>query len=498
VCIDLQSWFRQTSWLARGVLMKFVVRHRPLAAGILLCGALALSSCGNAYRVIIGPINPVQPTPLPEYYPVVLSVPTVGSDTNQGYATILTSAGDAAIVQVNVGVNPVYLALTTSGSPAFAVNLGQSSGSSSATTGSISSFNVISTLISAQVETTTLPTSSFPSSEALIPDFANSSYVYVPTLVPGTSTYQVAALARSNAACGGVPCVVQTLPVQGLVANFTGLTTGTRTYAIEPTKNQVETIDITTNGPTITGSPLPTGSTPVFGVMSPDGYRTFILNKGDGTITAINSQSNQVMTPPGPIPVCGTVSPCPGGAPVSADYYNTGSVLVTANSGNNTMSAINVAENDSNFGTVLYTTPVGTNPVSVAVLQDGSYAYVANQGDPSDTTTPGSISLVNLASGNVDETIPLTFTDPATNTSYECIQPVQVLATPGTSYQKVFVRCLYNSQTTTGGAVTNASFIWAIRTFYEASASGNTAANVVEAVIPIIGNTTYLAMEPTR
>jgi hypothetical protein len=71
--------------------MKFVVRHRPLAAGILLCGALALSSCGNAYRVIIGPINPVQPTPLPEYYPVVLSVPTVGSDTNQLFSRVLAT-----------------------------------------------------------------------------------------------------------------------------------------------------------------------------------------------------------------------------------------------------------------------------------------------------------------------------------------------------------------------------------------------------------------------
>ncbi len=478
--------------------MKFVVRHRPLAAGILLCGAIVLSSCGNAYRVIIGPINPVQPTPLPEYYPVVLSVPTVDAGTNQGYATIISSGGDAAIVQVNVGVDPVYAAMTTSGSPAYVVNLGQSSGSSTTTTGSISSFSVVSSLITAQVETTTLPTSSFPSSVPSIPNFANTGYVYVPTLVPGMSTYQVAALARSNAACGGVPCVVQTLPVQGVVANFAGLTTGARTYVIEPTLNQVETIDVTTNGPTITGSPLPVGNTPVFGVMSPDGNRTFILNKGDGTVTAINSQSNQVMTPPGPIPVCGTTSPCPGAAPVSADYYNLGSVLVTANSGNNTMSAINVAENDANFGNVLYTTPVGTNPVSVTVLQSGTYAYVANQGDPSDTTTPGSISLVNLASGNVDKTIDLTFTDPATGTSYGCIQPVQAITTPGTSYQKVFVRCLYNTQTTTGGAVTNASFVWVIRTFYQSSASGDTAANVIEAVIPVIGNMTYLVVQPTR
>jgi DNA-binding beta-propeller fold protein YncE len=476
--------------------MKFAVRHRPLAAGIVLFGAALLSSCGSTYRVIVGPINPVTPTPIPTYYPLVLSVPTVDPATNQGYATIFSSSADLPLVVVNVGVEPVYMALTTSGSPAYVVNLGQPAGASAATTGSISTLNVSTQLITSQVQTTTLPTSSFPGAAATIPDFANGSYIYVPTIAPGTSNSQLSVLARSNSACNGVACVVQTLPLAGPVGNFAGLTTGSRTYVIEPANNQVETIDITTNGPTNTGT-IKTGADPVYGVTSPDGNRTFILNKGDGTVTAINSLNNALMPTP-TIPVCGTANPCPGGAPVWADYYNTGSVLVTANSGNDTMSAINAAENDPNFGTVLYTTPVGKNPISVAVLQNGSYVYVANQGDLSDTTTPGTVSVVNLASGNVDETISLAFTDPSTGTNYQCVQPVQIVATPGTSSQKVFVRCLYNIQTTTGGAVTNASFIFAIRTFYDSSANGDTNANVVEATIPVSGVATYLVMQPTR
>jgi DNA-binding beta-propeller fold protein YncE len=474
--------------------MKFVVRHRPLAACIVLCGAALLSSCGNTYRVVIGPINPTQPTPGPEYYPIVLSLPTVDPTSNQGFATILTSAGDSVIVQVNVGVEPVYVGLNSAGSPAYVVNLGQQTGSTSATTGSISTFNVISTLISSQVQTTTLPTSSFPGNSTYIPDFVNGGYVYVPTV--GSGQNQISALARSATACGGVPCVVQTLNMGGPVQNFSGLTTGTRSYAIEPAQNQVETIDITTNGPTITGSPLKTGATPVFGVTSPDGNRTFILNSGDGTVTPINSQSNAVM-PPNSISVCGATA-CTGAAPVWADYWNTGSVLVTANSGNNTMSSINVAENDPNFGTVLYTTPVGSNPVSVAVLQSGTYAYTANRGNPSDDATPGTVSVVNLASGNVDATINLSYTDASTGTVYACVQPVQIAATPGTSLQKVYVRCATNTQTTTGGAVTNANYIWVIRTFYDSSVNGDPNANVIGAIIPIVGNTTWIALQPTR
>jgi DNA-binding beta-propeller fold protein YncE len=136
------------------------------------------------------------------------------------------------------------------------------------------------------------------------------------------------------------------------------------------------------------------------------------MNRGSGTVTVINSQLNAIdaahpticLTPGGP--------PCAVGAgPVYADYYRTGQVLVTANYDGNSISIIDASldqyGNDSaTFGTVLATVPVGLHPVEVAVLQDGSRVYVANQGDIA-AGTPGSVSIVNLSNYTVEKTIPL-------------------------------------------------------------------------------------------
>ena len=75
-----------------------------------------------------------------------------------------------------------------------------------------------------------------------------------------------------------------------------------------------------------------------------------------------------------------------GAGPVYADYYRTGQLLVTANYDGNSITIIDTSldtfGNDSaTFGKVLATVPVGLHPVELAVLQDGSRVYVANQGD---------------------------------------------------------------------------------------------------------------------
>ena len=138
--------------------------------------------------------------------------------------------------------------------------------------------------------------------------------------------------------------------------------------------------------------------------MTPDTYRTFIANRGSGTITVINSQLNALDSANPTITV--------GGGPVYMDYYRQGQLLVTANYDSNTISIIDVSldiyGNDSaTFGKVLKTIPVGLHPVEVAVLQDGSRVYVANQGDIA-AGTPGSISVVSLTNYTVQKTISLT------------------------------------------------------------------------------------------
>jgi YVTN family beta-propeller protein len=72
------------------------------------------------------------------------------------------------------------------------------------------------------------------------------------------------------------------------------------------------------------------------------------------------------------------------------------------------------------FGQVLATVPVGHDPVMVAVLQDGSRAYVANYAD-------STVSVVNLTSNTVTATIPVVG------------RPIYIAATTGTPTGKVYV-----------------------------------------------------------
>ena len=135
--------------------------------------------------------------------------------------------------------------------------------------------------------------------------------------------------------------------------------------------------------------------------MTADFKRAYIMNKGSNTVSVINAQTNALdsfagSSAPGTIAV--------GTAPVWADFATTRSELVVANAGTGSnqgsLSVISVplcnaaaavtnpncdATNPvdaSGFGTVLASVPVGVNPVNVAVLADGSRAYVANGGDP--------------------------------------------------------------------------------------------------------------------
>jgi YVTN family beta-propeller protein len=156
-------------------------------------------------------------------------------------------------------------------------------------------------------------------------------------------------------------------------------------------------------------SRIPVGVCPVYGVTSPDGRRAFILNRGSGTITVINTQTNQLDTIDASshlngnatINLCNGAVPCNAG-PVYADFFAPSNLLVVANYDNDTVSVIDTslvesgvgAGNDSpNFGNVLATIPVGHQPAALTVLQDptNTRAYVANKGD-------GTVSVVDLKS----------------------------------------------------------------------------------------------------
>jgi DNA-binding beta-propeller fold protein YncE len=329
--------------------------------------------------------------------------------------TLFDFSGDSVVAQANGGNGPLTFSLDVGGDSTYAPNCDGTL--TTALTGE---------LVTKDVLTSTLLPSSEPTNTLL----ANGSLYVTEAGLHGPTCMTTNCVAQMT---GSPSALKQEIPVAPSLINLTGFSTGERIYAISQgnsgggaqpawgdcatpsavtANGEADAIETTTN--TISAR-LPLGVCPVFGFMTTDTLRTFIMNRGSGTVTVINSQLNAIDAVHPCTSYCdGTITV--GAGPVYADYYRTGQVLVTSNYDSNTISIIDVSldtygNDSSTFGTVLATIPVGLHPVEVAVLQDGSRVYVANQGDiaaDGSVGAPGSVSIVNLTNYTVEKTIALT------------------------------------------------------------------------------------------
>jgi YVTN family beta-propeller protein len=375
---------------------RFRVSHRLQAVttfALAVVGLVPLTGCGNTYRPVVTAINPVGPAAQPQKYAVAISNPGPGLP---GLITIVDFSGDTVLINANIGVAPYYFILNASGTTGYTLN----------GDGTMTSFDVSNQLQTRDVIQTTLLNGAAPNS--VFPD-ASSTYI----TEPGRN-----AVAQLK---GAPPALNQELPVASgytpvYIAGFSG---APRAYLINQStgggKGQVAAIEASSS--TIS-STIPVGGSPIYGVMTADGKRAFIMNQGDGTVSVINSQTNQLDAVPTP-----AVNPVPvGTSPIWADLAPTRNELVVVNAGTGgskgSVSVINIPlcsasalpgnpNCDSNnpidangFGQVLATVPVGVNPRMIAVLQDGSRAYVVNQAD-------STVSVVSLTTNTVTATIPV-------------------------------------------------------------------------------------------
>jgi DNA-binding beta-propeller fold protein YncE len=203
--------------------------------------------------------------------------------------------------------------------------------------------------------------------------------------------------------------------------------------------------------------------------MTNDAKRAFILNQGDGTVSVINAQTNQLDIVP-----AGATNPITVGAsPLWADFAPTRNEIVVANAGDgvhagsisiisiplcsatalptNPNCDLNNPVDAIGFGTVLATVPTGINSIMVSVLQDGTRAYIANQGDLSlpcalppavaGVSTVCSVSVINLTTNTLTQTL-YSLPDSqctATKTPSLCGHPTYIAATTGTPTGKVYI-----------------------------------------------------------
>jgi DNA-binding beta-propeller fold protein YncE len=351
------------------------------------------------------------------------------------------------MVTAAVGANPYYLALDSSGTQGYTLN----------SDGTVTSFGITTALMTNDVQQTTLLSGANPASL-----FVAGAYTYIAQ--PGRNS--VAELT------GFPPALQQELPATpGYLPIYTvGVAGAPRSYAITQKPGggigEVLAIDNSTapTPPTITNT-IPVGNDPIYGVMTADGRRAFILNQTDGTVSVINAQTNALDTFHDPTDPNGTkiTSTIPvGTSPVWADFAPTRSEMVIANKGNGTtpgsLSIISIplcsptalptnqncdAANPIDavgFGTVLATVPVGINPIMVAVLADGTRAYVANAGDPVKGIA-GSVSVVNLTTNTVSATLPARPDAQCSTATFlsVCGHPVYIAATNAVPTGKVYI-----------------------------------------------------------
>lgn len=378
--------------------------------------AVFTAGCGASYRPVVSAINPVGPAGQPTKYAVAISSPAPGAP---GLVTIVDFSGDTVLATPSIQHDPSYFVLGNSGSTAFIVNA----------QGALDTLPVSnpSALLTSDVNQTTLLPNADPISITPLAGTGAGTTIFIPQL----GRNSIAALSSSG------PSLLQELSgPAGTTPNYVvGVDSAPRAYALSSVAGgpgQAAAIETTLTLPAISNT-IPVGVNPVYGVMSPDATRAYIVNKGSGTVSVINVQTNQLDLTTPTIPATGTL----GQNPVWAVVVPTLVELVVVNSGDGvhpgSLSIISIplcnavtpitnpncnATNPSDaigFGTVVATVPVGVNPVMVDVLKDGSRAYVVNHGvDPTKdvngnpipgTGIEGSVSVVNLKTNQVTATI---------------------------------------------------------------------------------------------
>jgi DNA-binding beta-propeller fold protein YncE len=417
-----------------------------------------VTGCGASYRPVVSAINPVGPAAQPQKFAVVISAP---STTAPGLVTFVDFSGDSVLITANVGVNPYYLVLNSGGNIGYTLN----------GDGTLTSFGISTALLTSQIFQTTLLPSNNVLPASIFPQ-GTFTYVTQPGNNPGSTIAPPPGRNSIAEFTGTSPLSLQQeLPINSAYSPIyvAGIAGGSRSFAISQAANggpgQVATIENTTTA-TIDPNPITVGRGPVYGVETADARRVFIMNQTDGTVSVINAQTNLLDIVP-----AGATNPIPvGTSPLWADFAPTRNELVVANAGDGvnpgSLSIINIPlcttttqitnpncdpnnPVDANgFGTTLATVPVGVNPRMVGVLQDGTRAYVVNQGDltrpcgPAIGTQPAncSVSVVNLTSNTVTSTIPLVTTAVVpgvtlTNNGH----PNYIAVTTGTPTGKVYV-----------------------------------------------------------
>ena len=362
-------------------------RTRLAQAGVVFAVTVFAAGCGNGYRPVITPINPTGPAAQPNSLVAVVS--STGP-TTPGVATIIDYSGDTIVAQATIGPGPLSFTADETGSNGYTVN----------SDGTITNFSVSSQLQTKNVQFTTLPTTAnvvnlFSPSGGLWASDLDGNVADVLTGFPASLQAGHSGGAHARPSGGAAMTIMERAYI--ISQNFTDTTaTAGVTCNVSPRTvialGEADAVEETIDS---VSARIPLGKCPVFGVETTNGQRLFVLNRGDDTITVINSADNTLdactpflnqsgqlvtchptlplstsaVTATGITPPNGTAGMPAIAGPVYAEYNAITAQLIVSDYDGNAISVIDVSldeyGNDSQtFGTT-YTIPVGTNPASV-------------------------------------------------------------------------------------------------------------------------------------
>ena len=402
---------------------------------IALAGAAFMSAflagCGAGYRPVVTPTNPSGPPAQPSAFATVVSSP---SPTSPGVVNVVDYSGDTVLAQAPVGPGPIAFTLDQTGVNGFTFN----------SDGTVSDFPANSTLQANKVVVTTLPAGAqpfgfmAPSAQLWTTDLTSNDVDLFTGTQPAIFKIAIPVDPTPIMVIGPTAAAQREYAItQGAVSNTLCNTS--------PSSGPMGVADAIETASDTISAKLPIGKCPVYAVQTPDSQRVYVLNRGDDTITVINSQTNTLdnqcppptgcvnkagqtyfshptlplstgaVTATGITPPNGTAGMPAVAEPVYAEYNLATQQLVVADYAGGTITIIDVSldsfGNDSQtFGTT-YTVKIGNgttpNPTSVTVLYDGSRAYTANQNDDSTGTGSGNgtVTIVNVSSHTVEKTL---------------------------------------------------------------------------------------------
>ncbi len=271
-----------------------------------------------------------------------------------GTVSLIDTVTNNVIATVNVGINPLGVAVSYDKKRVFVTNV----------------YSDTVSVIDTATNTVIATVNGFnePWGVAISPD---GERVYVAN--SGSDTVSIIDTATNTIAA---TVTVGTNP-RGVAIN----PDGTMVYVTNQNSNDISVIDTATkNVTTIVGA----GSQPWGVAVSPYEKKVYVANCGSSTVSVIDTATNTVSA---------TLSV--GSNPVGVAFVPNGTKAYVTNFGSNTASVISTATN-----TVKTTVGVGNTPYGVVVTPDGTKAYVVNMND-------NTISVIDIATDTVTAKVPV-------------------------------------------------------------------------------------------